>query len=169
MKPYFQIEVPKRATVCSKGQETLVPGADYFSLLLEDPEEGLVRQDFCSACWDKAFLTDAVKLHWKAKVPHKKNVVMLSAQDRDERVMEVFRELLAEKTEQSNTEAFILALYLARRKMIYLRQEQLQADGSVLLLYEVADTEEMLCLKKIALSEMQIEKVQHEIARKLKG
>lgn len=169
MKSYFQIEVPKRANACFKGQETLVPGSDYFSLLLEHPELGLIRQDFCLACWNKTLINDAVKLHWKAKVPHKKAVVMLSAQDRDERIMEVFRELLAEKTEKSHTEAFILALYLARRKIIYLRQEQLQPDGSTLLLYEVADTEEMLCLKKVILSEIQIEKVQQEIARKLKG
>lgn len=169
MKPYFQIEVPKRANICFQGQEALTPGMEYFSLLLEDPEAGLVRHDFCPGCWSKALITDLVKLHWKSKVPQKKAVVMLNAQDRDERVMEVFRELLQAGTEESSAEAFILALYLARRKIIYLRQEKLQPDGAVVLLYEVADTEEMLFVKRVTLSKVQVEQVQQEIAKKLKG
>lgn len=168
MKSLFQVELPRRAPVCAKGNEPLLPQMDYYSTLIKDEEKGFVRQDFCPACWEMFVKQEAVKQghsYWKSKVLPKKPLV-ITAQNRDERVFELLKESLA--SEELAAECFVLALYLARRRLIALRQEIKQEDG-IALLYEVYDTEEMLCIKKQNLSSLQIETIQQSIAKKIKG
>jgi len=170
MKNVFQIDIPKRSQLCSIGNELLSEGMEYYSLLTTDAEGAYSRRDLCPICWDKFqenFSGSENKTHWRSKVPSKKAIAVLPV-NRDDRVLYLLKEVLNDP-ENQGSEAFVLALYLARRRVLLLRHELCQEDGSVLLLYEVGATEEMLCVKKMQLSSLQTEKIQLEIASKLKA
>lgn len=161
----FQIEIPKRASCCSKGAETFLPGAEYFSVLVKSSDEVYERQDYCIACWDKN--PDVSKASsWKSSVPLKKEGSELPKQ-RDARAFYLLKDAISSPySDDSIAEAFVLALYLARRRLIYLRQEIQQEGKLPMCIYEVAETEEMICVPKISISDLQVEKIQVELAKK---
>lgn len=166
----FQIDIPKRAAACAHHGEVLTPGMEYFSALLPGEIEGVfVRSDFCQNCWDqqsKKKPFNYATSTWKSIVPAKKQESDLPKQ-RDERAFYLLKEALASTEANAPEEAFILALYLARRRLIVLRQELKRKNMPPASLYEVADTEEMLCVPKIDLSHLQVETIQLAIAKKL--
>lgn len=167
----FQIEIPKRAAHCLQGNEAFVPGMEYYSILISDEEKGYQRQDFCLACWeafDKKKLNVPAKTAWKAKIASKQEMEDLSTKTRDEKAFYLLKEALQNPNDAEWAETFVLALYLARRRILYLRQEMPQEDGSTLCIYEVAATEEMLSIKRRSLTGVNIEEVQQKIAKKLK-
>jgi hypothetical protein len=168
---FFQIEIPKRDSHCKQCQTPLVPNMEYYSILLPE-NEGYQRCDFCSSCWEKSakekFSSSSVKTAWKAKVAAKKEVEDLSTKTRDEKAIYLLKEGL-QNPENDWAETFILALYLARRRILYLRQEIHQEDGSTLCIYEVASTEEMLPIRRQSLIGINFEEIQTKIAEKMKG
>ena len=164
----FQIEIPKRGAVCAHHGEALTPGSEYYSALKAGEQEGLLsRKDYCAACWEtlqqNKQLLDVIS-SWKSMVPPKKEGSDLPKQ-RDERALYLLKEALA-SSEDRRDEAFVLALYLARRRRLYLRQELKRANQPPASIYEVAETEEMLCVPKVSLSQLQVETVQIELAKK---
>ncbi len=170
MKTPYLFEIPRRAPACALGKEPFTAGMEYYSTLETLQDSGLERKDYCVSCWDNAAhkeLLNKSLSHWKSKVQGKKDEHPLP-QDRTERALELLRRALANVEETSHEEAFVLALYLARRRKLYLRQELQQANGEWISLYEVAATEEMLAVKKIALSSLQTEKVQTSLAHKFR-
>lgn len=172
IKSVFQVEIPKRGNCCAMGQETLGPGMEIYSVLKEGQEEGIYeRRDYCLACWDKMSKQNDLqdlRSSWKSKIPLKKEASQLPKQ-RDARAMCLLKEALTRNCHDNHAEAFILALYLARKRIIYLRQELILEDGQLASVYEVAETEEMLCVRKIALSNLEVEKTQRELAMKFKA
>ena len=164
----LQLEIPRRNTVCAKGQEKFSPGTDYYSTLTESNTGDWQRQDFCHVCWDASEHEAAKNAggYWKSKVPLKQEVAPLS-QNRNVRILELLKERLSSGSEDNRAEAFVLALFLARARVVYLRQELQQEDGSFVNLYEVAATEEMLAVKKINLSQLEVGKIQAQLATEL--
>lgn len=166
----FQLEIPKRSTCCIKGGEPLLQGIDYYSALVRnDGEEIYQRQDYCLACWEGFTVSQQVMSSWRSTVPFKKETSELPKR-RDERALYLLKELLANEDMSSGAmaQAFVLALYLARRRLIFLRQELKREGKPLLSLYEVAETEEMLCIPKLAISDLQIDTIQLELAKKFK-
>jgi hypothetical protein len=165
----FQIEIPKRATTCIKGGESLVQGMEYYSTLIRaEGEEEYQRHDYCLACWEKTVDQAMQSSSWKSVVPTKKDGSELPKR-RDERALYLLKEVLRDKeNESSEAEAFVLSLYLARRRLIFFRQEMKKRDNKPVNIYEVAATEEMLCVPKFEISELPIEKIQLELAKKFK-
>lgn len=172
-KMLFQMEIPRRSHQCVKGQELLAPDVEYFSVLLENGEGSLQRQDYCSACWQASRTLESfshVKGYWKARVASKKdNFELAHALSRDEKAFQLLKHALSANSEDAFEEAFVLALYLARRRLIILRQKIRHDNGSEIYLYEVTATEEMLAVKKIELSSIKIEKIQLQLAAKFHG
>lgn len=168
----FQIEIPKRSAICKQGNEVLAPGMEYYSILLPDEEIGYQRYDYCLACWEASVRDQfnvTAKTAWKAKVATKNEVEDLSLKTRDEKAFYLLQEALKNPQNENWAETFVLALYLARRRILYLRQEMPQEDGSILCVYEVGATEEMLIIRRKALTRVNIEEVQLKIAEKLKN
>lgn len=166
----FAIEIPKRAACCAKGGEPLLQGADYYSALVKDEAaDAYQRQDYCVACWEKAGehgVSPAVCSSWKSTIPLKKGASELPKR-RDERALYLLKQALADQdSPYAVEEAFVLALFLARRRLIFLRQEIKREGKFPMSIYEVAETEEMLCVPKISLSDLQVEKVQLDLAKK---
>lgn len=165
----FQIEIPRRAACCLKGQEEFQPGMEFYSILIEGEEKGRYqRHDYCAPCWnliDVQTRYPQLVSHWKSRVPAKKLVDELPKQ-RDARVLALLKEAILH--DRSHDEAFVLALYLARKRLIALRQEMTLPDGKPGSLYEVLETEDMLCVPRMRLSELEVEKIQHSLAEQLK-
>jgi hypothetical protein len=171
LKLKTKIEIPRRHSHCAVAQEELLPGSVYYSLLVdevdEEAEEIVVRYDFCEKCWKERNRQD--EAYWKAIVPpHKPEKEDLPA-DRDERAVVLFKNAIDEAREcdVAASEAFVLGLYLARRRIITLRQE-LPRDGNTYLVYELQGSEEMLTLEKMDLQELDIIIIQKKLAEKFR-
>lgn len=164
----FQLEIPRRASICAKCHNELTCGMDYYSALIEDEMQGLNRQDFCSSCWETKEAFEP-KSSWKSKVVSKKEDNRNLNLTRDEKILELLKSALQNDSKDSEAEAFILALYLARRRLLILRQELRQDNGDIICLYEESATEVMHGVKKIAVSLLDINKIQANVAEKLRG
>lgn len=166
----FQLEIPRRSNICAKGNETFTSKQKYYSLIFEDSDEKLCRNDYCESCWELIrHQTDLkIKTFWKSQIPEKKPQSM-RAINRDELALELFKEALGKNSDDDAAEAFVLALYLARRKLIAFRQQISREDGISVHLYEINDTEEMVCVRPVALSQLQTDVLQKCIAEKLKS
>jgi len=164
----FQIEIPKRSLTCSFGQENLEPHSTYFSTINEDENGMLKRADYCAACWEanKQQLVPSVKTFWKSKIAPKK-VEANKYKNRDELALELLKEAVNRNSPEDIAEAYILALYLVRRKLLAFRQKIDREDGALFNLYEIVATEEMIAVHQIALSQLQTESLQQSLAEKL--
>lgn len=165
-----KFDIPPRARRCCLGNEDFTQGMEYISLLEEKDDEGYLRKDYCLACWKTAGEAPGNpqigEVHWKSQVPLKSRSDSKDMR-RDVRALELLREILETGSEDEEGEAFVLALLLQRGKRLVLKQEIADQGKEPLLLFEVAGTEEMIPIKKISLSAIETEKLQHILARKL--
>lgn len=162
-------EIPRRNSLCNHCQESLTGGTPYYSVLNDDSDAAHQRQDYCITCWDRMpnqEIIEKAKCHWKSKVPGKNEKSALPLQ-KDEKAMELLKQAIADKKPEEESFAFLLALYLARKRLLLFRQE-LEEFGAIYSLYEVAATEDILPVKKVSLSAIEVDKIQNEIAQRLK-
>lgn len=170
IRSYYHLEIPKRGPHCFRGSEAFQPKEKYHSLLLEGEEGQFCRQDFCLKCWEAVSAEEAPEAmvtSWQGTVPAEIEKVdeFLS---RDQKAMALLKEMIAEDTPENRQYGFILALYLARKRHIAMRKEITLNDGQKALLYEVMETEEMLCVRKLDLPHLEIDKIQKALAVKLR-
>lgn len=159
----FLIEIPKRSKVCVEGQEPFSPDTEYYSLLRQ--ENGILQRfDYCERCWKRLELKE--KTYWKGRIPAE-HWSDQPAQSRDELVLNCLKEMLAQTGQEEREEAFVLGLYLARKKLLTFRQQLKHNDGSIFLLYELLETEEILSIPDIRLAGLNIKHIQRRIATKL--
>lgn len=160
------ITIPRRSRHCMACKETLCPGAEYTSVLTEDDKKGaLQRHDFCFRCWDDERI-EQLKSIWKAVVPEKKSAAKDPEGHYDE-VLDLMRDEMEKDTEQSKGYAFVLALYLTRKRQIALRQE-IDFEGQQAYIYEVLNTEEILCVKNMTLTLDRLQGIQETLIDKFK-
>ena len=163
----LQLDIPRRNGDCTECRQKLSEGTPYYSVLNELTENLSPRQDYCVSCWDRSpQKLKLAKCHWKSRVPSKKENP-LSSLEKEERALALLKEAISGKKLENEAEAFVLALYLARKRIIQFRQE-IEEFGQTYSLYEIIETEEMLPVKKIQLGTIDIVKIQAEIANKLK-
>jgi hypothetical protein len=165
----FAMTIPKRGTHCVKGGELLSAGTEYHSILVEEGSGEIQRQDYCDLCWKEVGMaaSEQARSSWRSRVPSRKEVLDKTALlDRDARALHILREILDSPTVADLEEAFVLALYLARRRQIALRGQLAMADGGQAQLYEVVATEEMLTVRRVALSQLQIERIQEKLVQR---
>lgn len=163
-----KFDIPPRSRRCHSGQEEFIQGVEYMSLLEEVNEESFSRKDFCLPCWKKLFQEGETLIlghvHWRSSVP----VKITSSQTalrRNEMALQLLRVMVENEVSENASEAFVLALLLARSKKLQLRQEIFREDRSILL-FEVIGTEEMIGIPKVNLSTIETEKVQRTLAHK---
>lgn len=162
----FQIDIPKRGHACHGQGELFVPGMDYYSFFYNDPEKGTQRHDYCLQCWQnfpEYEQAAAGKVTWRSRVAAGKETPF-GPTVRDQRIHALFHH----SSEQDPAERFILAIYLQRKKRLFLRSEYKDESGQVILLYEIPETEEMLPIHKVPLSSIHVQKIQTHLAEKLK-
>lgn len=155
-------EIPRRSDQCHKCPIKLAQVNSYYSAL-QYADNSLQRSDYCPACWEEfkqAPQVNSPVCHWHAKSPQPAATTR-SPSSHDEWALELLRQQKA-----SHQEQFILALYLARRRILHFRQE-LEQNGCLWQLFEVAKSEEILAIPKIELSKIDIAAVQASIANVL--
>jgi hypothetical protein len=145
--------IPPRSRRCYKNEEDFYPGGEYYSLL-ESIKEGYKRSDFCPNCWQSE--SSSGKIFWKSRIPEKE-----PSSQRYPEALSFLKTLI--QTDQESSQAFILALFLARNRLLrYLKE--VQENDEIMLLYEVLETEEILCIKKVELSAIQAEEVRKALS-----
>lgn len=170
MTSLIQIQIPKRSKICMAGLEPLDAGTDYFSVLSENQNKEYERQDFCSVCFTKFSTNNNLSLakYWKSKVPLKKETVVIPS-TKNEQILNLLKNSLEQNSPTDEMKSFVLAVFLARKRFMSLRKEVKQEDGTTLQIYEIPETEEMILVKKIAISTLQIEEIRAQIATQLKS
>lgn len=158
MRLPFVLEIPRRSSVCSVGGEAFTPGTPYISALHLEAKEQIVRRDFCLHCWNQNTQKQEAGTYWKGSVPLKEEEKKQNLAKEEKALI-----LLKEAIQTGNQEeAFVLALYLTRKKQLAMRKEIDQTQ-----LYEVLATEEMLAVPKPKLSQLKIADLQLTLAAKL--
>lgn len=165
----LQLEIPARSRKCCVEQEDFSSGSEYYSLLELD-DECYKRKDFCPDCWKKhnthPVADKSKKIFWKSRVPLKTDASPQTIQ-RDQYALQLLREFLQSGRKEEEPQAFVLALFLARSKLLRCINE-VKENGKHVFLYEVAATEEILPVKKVDLSTDQAEEVRKVLAAKCK-
>ena len=170
VKASFKITIPRRSSSCGGCAARFDAGDRYVSLVNEDEEspDGFIRHDYCSPCWEKEDPSVSPAVQWKGRIPPKKVVDPYADLSRDERAFAILREVLASEEEGAAEEAFVLALYLGRKRQL-LTRKLFQQEGHQFQLYEVSKTEEMLAVPHFDLATLDISAVQKRVAEKMKG
>lgn len=165
----MQVVIPRRSQSCAHGGEVLTPGSEYYSVLVDKEDEGIIRHDYCTSCWGAVNGQAVKRSHWKSSVPVKP-VAAKEAEgfsDKEYHAMELFKKALAGDTVEDRAEAFILALFLSRQRFLHRRQQVRQKDGSVVYIYETADSEEAFYVPVVNLRSVQAEVIQKRLTEKL--
>ncbi|MCB1136087.1 MAG: hypothetical protein KDK78_07460 [Chlamydiia bacterium] len=158
--------IPKRSHYCFQTKQAFEPGSEYFSLVYETPE-GCDREDYSAAAWEthgKQRCEELEGVYWKGEVPPRKPKPQ-TPEEKEKRAMEVLKELLAQ--EGTESEAFVLSLYLRRRKKLLFKREKTK-DGRLWHLCQISGTKQTLPILQIELTGIEIERVQAEIADRLR-
>ncbi len=170
------IQLPRRSDACQQCQERFARGNDYYSLLFSDEltpskTEALARRDFCLPCWQKESQESSKALtgsYWKSTIP-KKIAHPEMPLKREEMALSLLRSSMGTskpETELSDIEIFFLALFLARRRALIFRNE-IDRSGVKYQVFEIAETEELLALKKVDVREVDLATLQKALALKL--
>lgn len=164
MHLFYQINIPKRNQACYRGGEPLLPGMEYYSLLLDREDQSCSRQDFCTKCWletngeiakGEGFWKSRIEIQESKKTP----------QPRIERALTLLKELMNHQ-EKNESELFVLSLFLAHARRLFLRRE-FEEHGASYALYEIGHQDEFVTIKKVALTDLEIGTLQSALANKL--
>lgn len=159
----MRIVIPRRAGACLKCGQGMEEQGEYYSIL-DTSEEYPQRFDYCIPCWEKGAKLESggsSRTYWKSKVPLKKERKEVTL-TKDEKALELLEELVSSDQEEDANLAFVLALYLERRKQIAKRK-----DVKEVTIYEVLETEEILAVKKVDVRVLPIVEIQKQIDQKL--
>lgn len=122
-------KITKRGTDCCACRAVLTGEQPYFSVLLQKPE-GLARLDYCAGCFE-AKRPQEVYYFWKAARPvdGENNARKRVAPVDTEYVLEFFKRLEGEAEAQKIAFRFILALMLARKKVLIFEEKKKDSEG----------------------------------------
>ena len=127
---------------------------------LEEQEEWL-RSDVCMGCY-----VPREGIVWKSRIPQQET------ETRDDRALlekawELLLHLIDKPEYELQEEAFLLALYLARKKILAQRKEKMEHEGRSWCLYEHLETSEMVLVPKVNPLKLPIPAVQKRLYNKL--
>lgn len=161
----FQVDIPKRSQSCFHKEEKFAPGMEYYSLLFEDENFKIQRQDFCKACWDICSTDDKLsnsRGYWKSRIEDKHIKI---PSDRPAKALKLLKELM-QLPEPPLSEIYVLAILLAHFRRLILRKE-FSEEKKNFHLYEVQHQDEFIRIQLINLHTNEIETIQKNLAVKL--
>ncbi|MCB1113632.1 MAG: hypothetical protein KDK62_02635 [Chlamydiia bacterium] len=138
------VEIPRRARKCARDESPFHAGTPYFSRLIPLKEGRYEREDFCEACWKEESPSPG-SISWKGEVP--KKTAKDKREDKIEGWFELLEQLLESTEEQSQKQAYLLALFLKRKRAL---AERGMLEGNHL--FEVIETEEAILVPKVKLT-----------------
>lgn len=168
MNSLFQLDIPKRNVLCHHGEERLLPGMEYYSLIADDENAKIIRRDYCQACWHVVSVNQHLSNshgYWQSKIEPKCEIKVI--QSKTLRALVLLRQLLNQE-DRNEGELFVLSLFLARARQLIFRKEIVQA-GIKYYLYEMNHQDEFLTIKKIELTSDEIRILQQVLSEKLQA
>lgn len=173
MNRFVKFEIPRRSLCCTLCQTKWTPHRDCYSLIFEESDRYWLRKDICDECWRQAenkssLIEDKPDTYflWRSKIlPQPKKIKNPS--NASEKIFELFHTALSGDHDQTQAEAFILALLLKRKKKLIERKEIKHSTGKSYILFEDAETQETYSVPKVGLDRLEVHKIQEQIKRKL--
>jgi hypothetical protein len=165
----FNHPLPKRKLSCRTCARAFEKGEELVSVLREAEEEGkYLRDDLCHSCWEKQSLEPAQSPWlsvWRTRIPdeiHTSKKEM--AQALQERALDLLHHYLEEPPQI--TLAYLLALYLERRKQLLRIKRLKEGHDHKSLLFEVRSSGEMIEVPRLEVINER-ERLQEELLRAL--
>ncbi len=135
---------------CSLCSGEFSAGEVYISVLKEDAGEMFVRRDYCLKCWEK--YEDDYFSFWRTRRRPEAAETKL-----DEGALFPFYEGLSCRGDRNSLELkYVLALYLARERLLKLVDVREGADGAEELVFQGPGKGEQSCVRNPGLSEERI-------------
>ena len=125
--------IRRSSRICSLTGQAIEPGTVFFSALREENDR-FAREDFSEAAWPEVDKT-AFFSYWKSKAPEKDQENTAFAID-IEQVLIFFDRLEAEKSREKQLFRYVIALILARKRVLRLDDIKKTEQGDYLLLYD---------------------------------
>jgi len=155
--------VRKCSGTCSKCEKAFADRETLYSKLTFEEGE-YVRQDLCSACWDKH---NPGLSSWKTTFilppPPQEEAV------KKENAESLLRKLMARENEEDLNAIFILTVMLERKKILVERDVKKTEDGRKLRVYEHRKTNESFAVVDPELKLAELEQIQEEVVVLLGG
>jgi hypothetical protein len=167
--PLHKPTIPRRSRVCCRTREKLEPGAEYISLILEGEGEGeYIREDILLSYWQQHpedELAKRAKSSWKSKIPLKPEAPK-EQEEFLERAYEMFLEHHEKTSPEDLLRAFVLALFLQRKKVFIFRQEMQHLDNPAYV-FETQGAEDIYCVPAVKPTEEQMKSLQDELSHEI--
>ncbi|GEM_PF-1639589 len=155
-----QLPIPRRARSCARSNQPFQPGDTVVSLISDGQKEGVYeREDILQSEWDEQ-PGEGVRSYWTSVIPERAKKPT-TPDEYLERAMTLLVDFLDK--EEAQLKAFLLALFLGRKKKLIFRGE-LREEGTDYYLFEVEESEEMLTLPVLDPSEAELARVQQELS-----
>lgn len=147
---------------CGTGKK-IVPGDEYFAVLVETAE-GLQRRDFCVDYWEKN--KPEVFCFWKTRVPQpdEKKRIFID----DDMLWAFFGRLAEEKEPERVNFRFVIALILMRKRKLRYDSSR-NEDGKEIWRLRIAGEKEFVDVVNPHLDQEQIEQLSSQLGQILQA
>ncbi len=161
---FFKFEIPKMGPCCVHCRMKWDDGAVCHSSIYEGPEGHWIRQDVCHLCQEYLLRNSEERFFWQARVAAKPKKEMPSFEPIN-KAIELLRCSLTDNRVSAG-EAFVLALFLKRKKKLIEKKEIVSPSGEICVLYEDPCSDEAFAIPKLNLDSLEVEKIQQELKLK---
>ena len=165
-------KIAKSSLACALCDSKLGIGATYFSALFEQPvtaqtAEGFERRDYCPECFAQ-HKPEGLYSFWRTIVqePDEAGQPKRPAMD-PEAVLDFFRRLAADESQDKRGFRYVLALMLTRKKILKLQDQRVEADGTAVLEFSLRRGGETFEVIPPDLSEAELDSISSELGQLL--
>jgi hypothetical protein len=108
----MEYELPRCSRQCCETERAIAPGEAFYSALISDENDDLVRWDYCAEAWDGP--PEETIAWWKSELPEPTETKMQWAPN--EVMLRLFDEL--DSQPERHDMRYVLALLLVRRRVM---------------------------------------------------
>jgi len=116
------MEVPKRERFCLNCKTAFKADMSYISSVNSESYDCWQRQDFCKACWEEGALQKPLSVaSWRSEVPKRQEELDLELEKNEQALGLLLNFYDGKNPGITAEEAFFLALYLVRKKILIVK------------------------------------------------
>ncbi len=159
-------DIKSRSSACHSCEELFLDQQECVSRLTFT-EEGYMRNDYCSKCWEGQDHEQMFTSFWQGifKAPPAKPEEAV----KKETAETLLRSLMEKKDPANGNAIYILAVMLERKRLLAERSIRKNKDGTLIRVYEHKKTGETFLIPDPQLKLDQLEDVQEEVVIMLGG